>query len=248
MKVAIWGATDFVGGAIARVIGATGYTLRLMGPPHTLSTNPPGRRVEQRIAPMADRHALERALAGQDVLIYAEPYRPRTHMPRDTALHEGVDRIRTLLSAARKAGVAHTIYLGSAITVGRPPSEGKRLTELDLYMPGQRDDDPWFDVAYAMECEVLAANSYTMHTSALMYTTPIGPGRALPAPIMAMVQGRLPLIWDGRCNVIDVRALAGTAFQAIRLARAGHRYLLAAHSPCLTPVSINNCSSNRDKS
>lgn len=235
MRVAVLGATGLRGAAIARVIAATGYTLRAVAP-RGASRRPLGEvaaRAEWRDATLSEPTALARALRDQDAVICAEPALPPWNTPN--LLRGGVERVRNLLSAARACGVAHVVYLGSAVTVGRTPGEGARLTEMDTYTPGAHRD-PWFDMAYAVECEVLAANSYAMHTSALMHTALIGPGCSDQPLLRAM--RRLPVLLDSPCDVLDVRSLASTAFRAVRLARSGQRYLVPGHATTLGDIAL----------
>lgn len=109
MKVAVIGATGYVGGRLVPELLAAGHDVRCLARTPARLTNIEWRsEVEVAAADVLDRHSLEEALSGIEVVYYL------VHAMGHAAEFERTDRIgaENTRLAAEQAGVSRIVYLG----------------------------------------------------------------------------------------------------------------------------------------
>jgi len=109
MKVAVIGATGYVGGRLVPELLAAGHDVRCLARTPARLTNIEWRsEVEVAAADVLDRHSLEAALSGTEVVYYL------VHAMGHAAEFERTDRIgaENTRIAAEQAGVSRIVYLG----------------------------------------------------------------------------------------------------------------------------------------
>lgn len=239
-KILITGANGFVGTALCHTLVEQGFAVR-----RTL------RRPEATTAAMEDvvvgdiglaidwRHALRDVEGVVHLAARAHVMRNTVADPLKEYRNVNVLATRTLLQAARNAGVRRFVFL-SSIKVNGEQTKGKPFTEHD--MPHPEDDygvSKWEAELVLQECTVASSMETVVLRPPLLY----GPGvkgnflsllraidRGLPLPL-ASIDNRRSLLYVG--NLIDAIMLC-----LDHPAAAGKTYLLADDDGVSTPALV----------
>src|SRR5512135_2621424 len=104
-RALVLGATGFIGGAIARALVGSGYTVRAFrrSTGHSLALE--GLDVEEAYGDLRDRETVRRALDGCDLLFHAAGFYPHRGESVVQALRLGVESVRPVLDAAADSGL-----------------------------------------------------------------------------------------------------------------------------------------------
>ncbi|VAW30950.1 UDP-glucose 4-epimerase [hydrothermal vent metagenome] len=137
MKVAVTGATGFVGGALVRALLAEGHEVIALKRPsssHTILQNQPQNLpITWVVGDITDRDSLRGLFDGVDWLIHAAGMLGQVGMPESNyfSLHEeGTDHV---LAEAKQAGVQRILYVSSPGVLG--PISGAPATEDAPFAP-----------------------------------------------------------------------------------------------------------------
>jgi dihydroflavonol-4-reductase len=222
-EVFLTGATGFVGGHVLDALLESGYSVRALvrGAPARLAPRP-GLTVVS--GDLRDGGALVPGMRGCRFLIHvAAAY---SFAPRDRRQMEAVNvtGTRSLLEAARLAGVEKAVVTSSSAAVG-PLRGGRLATESD-----------WAEVHWAhgyhaskvlQERAALRAN---LPVVTVLPTAPIGPRDARPTPtgqiIVDVMRGRMPAFLDGAMNLVAVEDVGRAHVLALERGRPMERYLV----------------------
>jgi dihydroflavonol-4-reductase len=209
MRVAVTGASGFVGAHVARALRERGADVR-------------AERVE-----LGDAAALERAFKDCDAVVHvAALYSYDAPAPEFERVN--VEGTRNVLEACARSGVRRLVHTSTAGTCG--PVAGRPATEEDAPPPWELEV-PYKRTKLAAEGLVLAAARDGMDALVVNPTTPVGEGDRKPTPtgrmIAGVARGRLPgYVATTGLNVVDVRDVAVGHALALEHGVAGERYLL----------------------
>ncbi|MGO8685569.1 MAG: NAD-dependent epimerase/dehydratase family protein [Candidatus Dormibacteria bacterium] len=232
-QVFLTGATGFVGGHVLDALLASGYSVKALarGSPSRLTAHP-GLTVVS--GDVRDGGALVPALRGCRHLVHvAAAY---SFAPRDRAEMEAVNvaGTRSLLEAARLAGVEKAVVTSSSATVG-PLRGGRLATESDW-----AEDHPGLGYHASKVRQERAALRANLPVVTVLPTAPIGPGDARPTPtgqiIVDVMRGRIPAYLDGAMNLVAVEDVARAHVLALERGRPGERYLAGGSNLSLGEV------------
>lgn len=230
----ITGASGFVGWHIARVLASKGIPVRAMarraGPVAGLD-------VEIVTGDLQDPASLERAVAGCGLLFHvAADYRLWT---KDSAgmYRANVEGTRSLLAAARNAGVERAVYTSTVGCIGFVEGGlGDETTPVSFAdMTGDYKKSKFLAEQAALEAAregfpVVIVNP----------TAPVGERDVKPTPtgktIVDFVKGRMPAYVDTGLNLVDVRDVAEAHWLACERGRAGERYVLGSENLTLQQI------------
>ncbi|HXP46406.1 MAG TPA: NAD-dependent epimerase/dehydratase family protein, partial [Terriglobales bacterium] len=113
MKVFVTGATGFVGSHVARVLSQQGAELRLLVRATSRTENLEGLRAERVTGDLCDAEALRQGMSGCELVFHvAADYRLWARDPREI-YRANVEGTRTVLEAARAAGVRRVVHTSS---------------------------------------------------------------------------------------------------------------------------------------
>jgi dihydroflavonol-4-reductase len=238
MKALVTGATGFVGAAIARVLGSAGWQVRALARAGSDRGNLQRLAVEVVEGDLADPASLERALAGCSALFHAAAdYRLGARDPAQL-YRTNVEGTRNILNAARRAGVARTVYTSSVATIGIPPdgSPGGESTPVALsQMIGHYKRSKYLAEEVARE----AARS-GMPVIIVNPSTPVGPGDIKPTPtgqlVLDAAAGRMPAYVDTGLNIVHVDDVAAGHLLAYERGASGERYILGGEDMTLETI------------
>ena len=211
MKVALTGASGFLGGAIARRLAERGDAVIRLGRQET-----------------ADDRTATAALAGADALVHcAGVYEVGIPLSRRHVLHEGnVELTARLLGAARTVGLAKVVYISTVAVFG--DTHGAIADEGFARTSGWTS---YYDLtktrAHTLALEATAAGL------PLVIVQPgqiFGPGdhSGVGAVLARVARGRLPLIAfdDLGLSYVHVDDCAAGAVLALATGRTGEAYIL----------------------
>lgn len=231
MRVLILEATGFLGQAVIDALRDTPFTLRAT---YGRSGPPPRQRddVEWVCVDLERPHTIAEAAEGCVAALFVGAPLPTPRQPLAEALKTGVRHIRHVLDGLRRhRSLQRLIYTSTTATLGLndSPDDDTARGEQHHHLPGS-SPYPLPDVAFAMESEVLAANSLAMTTSVLLPSLMLGPGHldaGLNPTLLALARGRVPVVPPGHVAPLDVRDAAKAHAAALQRARPGQRYTLA---------------------
>ena len=234
--VVVTGATGFVGSAVARRLIAAGMRVRLLVRPQSPRANIRSLEAEVVEGDLLDRLSLDRALSGARALAHvAADYRLWARDPGEI-IRNNEEGVRSVLAAARAAGVERVVYTSSVATLAIPP-HGAPGDETRPLAPGEAVG------AYKeskVRAEARALEAVTRDGLDLVIvnpSTPIGPRDIKPTPtgrvILEAASGRMPAFVDTGLNLVHVDDVAEGHLLALRRGRTGQRYILGGEDVTL---------------
>ncbi len=232
-EVFLTGATGFVGGHVLGALREAGYSVRALvrGDPSRLPAGPGLRSVT---GDVREAGRLVPAIRGCRYLVHvAAAY---SFAPRDRGEMESVNVVgtRSLLEAARLAGVEKAVVTSSVAAVG-PIRGGRLATESDwAEATGHRG---YHASKVRQERAALRAN---LPVVTVLPTAPIGPGDARPTPtgrmVLDVMLGRMPAYVDGAMNLVAVEDVGRAHVLALERGRPSRRYLVGGRNLSLAEV------------
>ena len=234
--VLVTGATGFVGAAVARVLIADGFQVRVLARPNSRRDNLEGLSVEIAEGDMTDAASLQRAMAGARYLFHvAADYRLWAKDPEDI-VRNNLTGTRAVMTAALEAGIERLVYTSSVATLGFrandvPGDETLPLTEQDAIGAYKRSK-----VVAERLVERMVAES-ALPAVIVNPSTPIGPRDIKPTPtgrvIVEAASGRIPAFVDTGLNLVHVDDVAAGHLLALKHGKIGERYILGGEDVSL---------------
>jgi dihydroflavonol-4-reductase len=228
MKVFVTGATGFVGSHVARVLSQQGAELRLLVRPTSRTENLEGLRAERVTGDLCDREALGQGMSGCELAFHvAADYRLWARDPQEI-YRANVEGTRTVLEAARAAGVRRVVHTSSVATMGfhsngRPADEDSPVALADMIGAYKRSK-------FMSEQVALEAAHSGLDVVVVNPTTPVGEQDIKPTPtgrvIVDFLKRKFPAYVETGLNLVDVRECARGHVMAAEKGRRGERYIL----------------------
>ncbi len=233
------GATGFVGSAVARVLAARGYRLRLLVRPTSDRRNLTGVETELALGDLTDPASLVRAAAGcRYVFHVAADY--RFWVPDPAAmLRANVEGTLAMMRAAQLAGVERIVHCSSVAALGwaqdgAQADETTPTNEADFIGTYKRSkflaERAVMDLVRQEALPVVVVNP----------AAPVGPRDIKPTPTGKMIRdaaaGRLPAYIDTGLNMVHVDDVAEGHALALEKGRIGERYVLGGENLLLKDI------------
>ena len=248
MKVLVTGATGFIGGNLARELWGRGYRVRALARPGSNTLTIEDTDIEPVTGDLLDRDSVERALEGcQAVFHCAAAY---TFWSRDPSqiYRTNVEGTRTVLEAARQAGVERVVYTSTVSTIGIPPTPplgkegegGLGLGDETTVVDPHHLVGNYKKSKYMAERVALQMAEEGLPVVVVNPTAPVGPWDVKPTPtgriVLDFLKGRIPAYVDAGMNVVDVSDVAVGHILALEKGVVGQRYLLGHQNLTLKAV------------
>lgn len=238
MRALVTGATGFVGAAVARALLRDGWQVRVLVRSGSDRSNLQQLAFEIAVGDLSDRPSLDRALGGCGALFHvAADYRLGAPDPRQL-YSTNVEGTRSILLAARHAGVERTVYTSSVATMGIPSdgSPGDEQTPVSLEaMIGHYKRSKFLAEKVALEAAQAGQSIIIVNPS-----TPVGPGDVKPTPtgqlMLDAAAGRMPAYVDTGLNIVHVDDVAAGHLLAFQRGRTGERYILGGEDMTLQEI------------
>jgi dihydroflavonol-4-reductase len=238
MRALLTGGTGFVGAAVARALLRAGWEVRALARPGSDRRNLAGLSLEIVSGDLNDPASLEPAARGCEALFHvAADYRLGARHPQEL-YRTNVEGTRSVLAAARAAGVRRTVYTSSVATIGIPAdgSPGNETTPVTLAdMVGHYKRSKFLAEEVAREAVRAGSSVVIVNPS-----TPVGPGDVKPTPTGQMVRdaasGRMPAYVDTGLNIVHVDDVASGHLLAWQHGRDGESYILGGEDLTLQQI------------
>ena len=240
MKFLVTGATGFIGGAVARRLSESGHEVRALVRPGRDSSNLEHIGVHPVAGDLSDEDALVRAFDGIDGLFNVAGHYAFWARDRSIFYKTNVDGVKTVLNAARKAGVKRVVHTSTVATL-KWPGPGRVADETSL---AELDDlhGDYKKSKLLGEQAALSFNSPKFEIVIVNPTVPLGPGDRRPTPtgriIVEFLRRRFPGYVNTGLNICDVDDVADAHVAAFASGRPGERYILGGEN--LSLVGIYN--------
>jgi dihydroflavonol-4-reductase len=235
-RVAVTGASGFIGSAVLRVLLGRGAAAVALVEPGADRTNLEGLDVEQVQVDVRDAEGTGRALRGARAVFHvAALYR---FWARDNRQFYDVNVGGTLnvLDAVRSAGVERMVYTSTVGTLGL---DGAHRTAADErnYPDVSHLFGSYKRSKYVAEHEVLRAAAQGVPVTIVMPTFPLGPRDRVPTPtgrlVLDYLNGRVPGYVDTTLNVAHVDDVAAGHVLALEQGDVGRSYILGGENYAL---------------
>ncbi len=223
----VTGASGFIGWHVAKMLLERGVPVRALC---RATSNIPELAVEKITGDLRDADSLTRAVQGCGIVYHvAADYRLWAKNPREL-YQSNVHGTRSLIAAAKKAGVERFVYT-STVGCVEPPDETKPVTLEQMSGAYKRSK---------FLAEVVALEERELPIVIVNPTAPIGDHDVKPTPtgaiILDFLKGDLPAFIDTGLNLVDVRDVALGHILAGEKGRAGERYILGCENLTLEQI------------
>jgi dihydroflavonol-4-reductase len=227
MKALVTGAAGFIGSHVVRALVEAGHAVRALHLPGEELRNLAGLDVERVAGDVTDADDMRRAVAGCDWVFHlAAIYALWTRKP-ERMRKVNVEGTRTVLEAARAAGVRRVVHTSSIARFGGQ-GRGQRATEESAFALGPTGD--LYSRTKFEAHEVARAFAADLDVVIVAPTGPIGPGDVGPTPTGRLLLRALTLpvvvVADTVTNFAHVRDIARGHLLAAERGRRGESYLL----------------------
>lgn len=233
------GGSGFVGSAVARALIEAGVTVKALVRPGTNAGNLAGLEIEIVRGDMRDASVVNEAVRGcRYVFHVAADYRLWAPHPAEI-LNSNIGGTKTVMEAARAAGVERVVYTSSVATLklsdtGEPATETSPLDESAAIGVYKRSK-----VAAERLVERMIGDG-GLPAVIVNPSTPIGPRDVKPTPtgriIVEAASGRMPAFVDTGLNLVHVDDVAKGHVLALRKGRTGERYILGGQDVTLAEM------------
>ncbi|NJL84288.1 MAG: NAD-dependent epimerase/dehydratase family protein [Chloroflexaceae bacterium] len=226
-KAFVTGGTGFLGSNLVRLLLQEGYTVRVLVRPSSCLDNLRGLNLEIIKGDIHDP-GLATQMQGCDVLFHLAACYSLWRRDRVAVYRHNVEGTRLVLRAARRAGIARTVYTSSVAAIGTTGSD--RLADETWQSPLADLVGHYKKSKFLAEQEAQKAVQLGQDVVIVNPSTPIGPGDLKPTPtgeiLMRFLQGNMPVCVDTGLNFIDVRDVARGHLLALERGKIGDRYIL----------------------
>ncbi len=231
----VTGASGFVGSAVARLLAARGYRVRVLVRATSPTVNLDRQGFEIIEGDMRNAQSVRDAMANVRHLFHvAADYRLWAR-DREEIVRNNLDGTRTVMEAALEAGVEKVVYTSSVATLkplpDTPADETSRHSEASAIGAYKRSKVVAERVVEGMVAE------RGLPAVIVCPSTPIGPRDVKPTPtgriIVEAANGRMPAFVDTGLNLVHVDDVAEGHLLALARGRPGEAYILGGENVSL---------------
>jgi dihydroflavonol-4-reductase len=223
---------------VARALASHGADLRLLVRKSSNLQNLEGIGGDTVVGDLLEPESLKGAIAGCDAVMHvAADYRLWIRDPA-SMYRANVDGTRELLRLAREAAVPRVVYTSSVATMhfrtdGLVINEDTPVSLADMVGHYKRSK-------FLAERVAIEAAEAGQQVMILNPTTPIGPNDTKPTPtgriFVDFLNGKFPAYVDTGLNLVDVREVARTHVDALKVGKPGKRYILGGENLTLKQI------------
>jgi dihydroflavonol-4-reductase len=235
----ITGGTGFVGSAVAIALRERGYRLRALVRASSPRSNLAGLAAEIVEGDIRDLTAVSRAMSGVRFVFHvAADYRLWARHPEEI-MQTNVEGTRTVMQAAKTAGVERIVYTSSVAALalrpgGEAADESIPLLERDAIGPYKKSKV----LAEQLVTRMIAEEA--LPAVIVNPSTPIGPRDIRPTPtgrlVVEAASGRVPAFVDTGLNLVHVDDVAAGHLAALERGGIGERYILGGENVLLADM------------
>lgn len=237
MKVAITGGNGHIGNAVIEELIRRKYTIRALV--HSNSSFLAGQPIEIVKGSLHDRKSLEQLLEGCDYLIHCAALISINGDP-DKRVHQiNVEGLENVLQIASESNLTRMIHVSSVHAYTQTP-KNEPLTETRDFVP---------DTAYAYDKskrdgQLLCQHYFNEKGLPIIVVNPtavFGPPNYAKckqnSAFISMSKGKIPFVFKGGYNWVDVRDIANSIANALTQGETGESYILGGKYYTLKELS-----------
>lgn len=236
MRIAITGASGYIGTVLTPLLLSRGHTLRLLTRKQPPTHSPDG--IEFVYGHLLDPESLQELVAEVDVVIHLAAMISVDDKPNENLFLVNTGGTRSLASAAMQAGVKRFIHLSSVTAFNQAPYNERMDESRGVATDIQHSYDHSKAVSQAIALEY---NGNGMEVIVLAPTAVMGPYDQQPSligkAVVNMYKGKIPALFPGGVDFVDVRDVAGAIVNAISMGTPGKAYLLSGQWVSLVTLS-----------
>jgi dihydroflavonol-4-reductase len=230
-RVAVTGATGFIGSAVVKQLRAQGRDLLALVEPGANAKNLDGLDVERVAVDVTDGAKLRRVLSGCETLYHLAAIYKTWLADEEIIWRVNLEGTTATLLAALEAKVKRVVYTSSIAAIGiNDGGEADETTRFNLFDVQM----PYITTKYLSERIALRFAEAGLSLVVVNPAFPFGPGDVAPTPtgaiVVALMHRKVPGFGQGGFCAIDVDDCAGGHLLAEEKGRSGERYILGAHN------------------
>ena len=239
-RVAITGASGFIGSAVARAVGARGANVVALVEPGADCRNLDGIDAERVTVDIRDAAAVRDACKGARFVFHlAAIYRFWARDPR-VFYDVNVGGTLNVLDAVLAAGCERLVYTSSVAVLGLGKTRGGEPADETCYADIAHLFGAYKRTKYVAEHEVLRACAQGLNVVLALPTLPLGPRDVGPTPtgkiVLDFLNGKMPAVADTDMNVVHVDDLALGHVAALERGRTGRSYILGGENMSMRAI------------
>ncbi|MBC9935011.1 NAD-dependent epimerase/dehydratase family protein [Chitinophaga qingshengii] len=236
MKIAITGAMGYIGSVLTPLLLAQGHQLRI----HARKTQAPVTGVTYVYGSLLDPDFVAAFVQDMDAVIHMAAVISVSDTPDMDAFHFNTATTRLLTEVAQRSRVRRFLLISSITAYEQAPYD-MPMDETRPYTQGMRYS---YDHSKAVSQETaLAANGPSLEVLVLAPTAVIGPFDQRPSligdAVIRIYQGKIPAIFPGGVDFVDVRQVANAIVQALTAGTPGQAYILSGEWMTLKTLSAH---------
>lgn len=228
MRVALTGATGFIGGKLTDSLLADGYEVAAL-----VRRDPDADELREKgaqpvLGDLSDEAALRRLCAGADLLFHLAASRSYWSGDKQRQIELNVGGTRRTLRAAHAAGVPRVVFTSSVAALGVP--HDREVADETLAF-----NAPWCPYHYSKYLSELEAFSWVAKG---LEVVAVNPSIVMGVGNIRIDQGTMRAVWEvatgkqkfyptGGLNVVDVDDVVAGHRAAAEKGRVGQRYILS---------------------
>jgi dihydroflavonol-4-reductase len=238
VKVLVTGSSGFIGSALCRALVEKGHDVRAFHRPTSLLKLLEGLPVEHVCGSLNKTEDVRSAVEGMEAVFHCSAYFSRREDP-GTMYSLVVEGTRSLLQAARTAGVKRLVYTSSSAALGIPEEatiSGPVVPALldESHTWNYRPQDWYYAYArYMAELEVQQAVALGLDAVIVNPTLVLGAGDIYRRSASLLVQvgsRRVPALITGGLNAVHLQDVVEGHLAALERGQNGQRYLLGGEN------------------
>ncbi len=226
MKIAVTGASGHVGSNLCRALIQKGIETNVLF--HDDDKAFRGLAVNVIKGDLNNKESLDNLIRGVDVVIHTAAYISVNQTDDQTVIDTNIEGTKNIIAKCFEHKTSRLIHFSSIHAFNQFPLN-EPLDEERILIK----DSPYIydNTKAASELLVREANKNGLETVVLSPTSIIGPFDFKPSlvgrSLINIYKQNLPALISGGYDFVDVRDIAEAAINAITMARAGEKYLLA---------------------
>lgn len=233
MNVLVTGANGFLGSWICKRFLQEGFHVHALVRAHSDLSELESLKVDLAFGDITDLGSLMASFRKMDVVIHAAGLVGYSSALRKQMEKVNVAGTANVIEACKKSSVHRLVHISSVVTVGAGFSKNEILDENSAFNLSHLDLGYFETKRSAEKLIIEAVSNQDLDAVIVNPSTMYGPGDAKKSSRknqIKVAQGKLKFFTDGGVNVISVEDAVEGILSAMKVGRAGERYILGSEN------------------